>query len=206
MSYLNKDYNSVKIVLLGDDNVGKTSLCYKITKNIFREKIDSTIGIDFFNKDIYYHGKKFKLIIWDTSGQKRYRCVLKNYYKFAQLYIIVFDLSNMESFNSIDFWIKEIEENSNLSEYNILLIGNKNDLNKVVSDDLIKEKIKIYNLDFIKISLKDSYNLYNLENKIYKKIENKSKYVNENSKLIEKDNLKLNLHTEKKFECCCTII
>ena len=160
-----------KIVLLGDDNVGKTSLCLKFIKNIFRNNVESTIGVNFYTKTLEYHGNEYKLVIWDTSGHERFRIILRNYYKLADLYILMFDLSNKETFESLPYWLNQIEINNPVEKNKIIVLGNKSDKDIVVSKDLMKNFSNKYNLPIIEISTKEGINLFKMEMLIYKNIE-----------------------------------
>ena len=205
MSYhLNKQ--NYKVVLLGDDNVGKTSLCLKLVKNIFKKDVESTIGVNFFTKNVLHHGNNFKIIFWDTSGHERFRCVIKNYYNVANLYILMFDLSNRKTFDSLSFWLNEIQKYNNTRDYKIIVIGNKKDKLIEVDENLIKNFLSFNNLSlYLNISLKDDLNLYRLENMIYDnlyinpQINNNSYEFNVQSKLLDKDN-------KTKDYCNCCVI
>jgi Ras-related protein Rab-1A len=173
MSYhnLKKQRYISKIVLLGNDNVGKTSLCLKFIKNIFRINVESTIGVNFYTKILQYHGNQYKLVLWDTAGHERFRSILTNYYKLADLYILMFDLSNKKSFESLPYWLNQIEINNPVENNKIIVLGNKSDKDIKVSKDLIKNFTDSYNLPVLEISTKEGINLLKMENTIYKNIE-----------------------------------
>ena len=120
----------VKICLLGDVNVGKTSIASRFCKNRFNENYINTIGGAYQQQNIVLNnGTKMKLHIWDTSGQDRFRSMTNLYYRDAQVAILTYDITNESSFNSIEFWIKELRykvENENMI---LCLVGNKCDVN-----------------------------------------------------------------------------
>ncbi|KAJ6228132.1 small gtp binding protein rab8 [Anaeramoeba flamelloides] len=108
----NTDYDYLfKILLLGDSSVGKSSIMLRYTKI-------RTINID---------NKKVKLQIWDTAGQEKFRTIVRSYYRGTKGIILVYDITNVETFNNIKSWVKEIDTYGENVE-NLLLVGNKNDL------------------------------------------------------------------------------
>ena len=121
----------VKIVLLGDVNVGKTSIASRYCKNSFNEHHINTIGGAYQQqKVVLNNGAMVKLHIWDTSGQERFRAMTNLYYRDAQVAILTYDITNESTFASIDFWIQELKykvENENMI---LCLVGNKCDVNK----------------------------------------------------------------------------
>ena len=119
-----------KIVLLGDVSVGKTSIASRYCKNSFNDHHINTIGGAYQQqKVVLNNGAMVKLHIWDTSGQERFRAMTNLYYRDAQVAILTYDITNESSFNSIEFWIKELRykvENENMI---LCLVGNKCDVN-----------------------------------------------------------------------------
>ena len=119
-----------KIVLLGDVSVGKTSIASRYCKNSFNDHHINTIGGAYQQQKVVLpNGSMIKLHIWDTSGQERFRAMTNLYYRDAQVAILTYDITNEQSFSSIDFWIKELKykvENENMI---LCLVGNKCDVN-----------------------------------------------------------------------------
>ena len=113
--------------MIGDSNVGKTSLLIRFTKNIFQEEIQNSIGVDFKSKDINIVGKKIKLQIWDTAGQEKFRTITTSYYRGAHAITIVFDLTKRETYEHIKRWLNDINR---FAKEDVLkfLVGNKSDL------------------------------------------------------------------------------
>ena len=120
-----------KIIIIGDSGSGKTNIVARLVNEHFDSNSYTTIGIDFRVKTFNLNGDNIKFQIWDTAGQERFRSLIKSYYRLGSGIIVVFDLSNIESFNSIEKWMHEIENNSDLNIHDIviMLIGNKSDLN-----------------------------------------------------------------------------
>ena len=160
----------VKSVLLGEEGVGKTSLCYRLNTNNFKKIYETTIGVDFSSKIIEVNGKCYKLQLWDTAGQERFRCVVNSYFRRVDLAIIMFDYTNINSFKKLPYWIDQIKINSHNSE--IIILGNKIDLGKVVTDKEVEDFFQVFNYTFIQISVKDNTNIKKLLEIINGKIRN----------------------------------
>ena len=123
-----------KVILIGNSAVGKTSLFKKLTTGQFSEKNISTIGMDkrTLEVEIESNGKKPVVIsLVDTAGQERFRAITKNYFKESDGVLLLYDVTNIESFKNVEIWIESIHEslgNHKDSKYVIFLIGNKIDL------------------------------------------------------------------------------
>jgi len=113
-----------KLAILGDSGVGKSSITSKYVHNTFDDYNPPTIGAAFLTKDIYLSNRTLKLEIWDTAGQERYRSLAPMYYRGAGAVIVVYDITNVESFASAKRWISEVRHNG---QYIIALVGNKLD-------------------------------------------------------------------------------
>lgn len=149
-----------KIMLIGDSGVGKSSIMIKYADNLFYSNYISTIGIDFKITNEIINDKKAKLQIWDTAGQERFRSIVASYYRGANGIIIVYDITNRQSFYNIYHWINELMEKTNRN-INILLVGNKCDMNddRKVSYDEAKQFADNNDLLFIETSAKTSENI-----------------------------------------------
>lgn len=158
-----------KILLIGDSSVGKSSIIYKFSDNIFDDKFITTIGVDFKLKDIKINNKTAKLQIWDTAGQERFKTVSSTYYRGSHGIIIVFDLTNKESFNNIKYWINEINKYT-INQQPIILVGNKSDLKRCVPIEKINSLSNKYDLPYIETSAKYGDNIDHIFNLISKQI------------------------------------
>lgn len=119
----------IKIVLLGDPAVGKSSLVQRYCSDKFEDKYKITIGGAYLQKEEKLkNGDTLKLHIWDTGGQEKFRSMASLYYKDAVAAILVYDVSNKESLESLDYWVKELKENVDNNNFIISLAGNKCDL------------------------------------------------------------------------------
>ena len=116
-----------KIVVAGNSGVGKTNLVARYTEDAFDDSYRTTIGLDFKFKEAIVGGETCRIQIWDTAGQEKLKAVAASYYKNSNGIALIFDVSNRESFERLDFWLEEARNNI-MPNVPILLIGNKNDL------------------------------------------------------------------------------
>ncbi|KAK9202595.1 hypothetical protein WN944_017807 [Citrus x changshan-huyou] len=133
-----------KLLLIGDSGVGKSCLLLRFADDSYIESYISTIGVDF----------------WDTAGQERFRTITSSYYRGAHGIIIVYDVTDQESFNNVKQWLNEIDRYAS-DNVNKLLVGNKCDLtaNKVVSYETAKAFADEIGIPFMETSAKDSTNV-----------------------------------------------
>ncbi len=117
----------IKIMILGETLVGKTALLTRYTKNIFGGAYLTTVGIDFQYKFLNINDKRIKVEIWDTAGQERFRNIAKNYFQSSDGFLLVYDISNRESFDKLNFWNEQISANAP-ENTKIIIVGNKSDL------------------------------------------------------------------------------
>ncbi|KAK6589818.1 Ras family SEC4 [Cryptosporidium xiaoi] len=117
----------VKILLLGDSSVGKSSLLLRFCEKKFGSNYTLTIGIDFETRIVENRGKRYKLQIWDTAGQERFRTITPAYFRSAMGVILVYDITSIESFESLDYWTGILDEYSR-SDLVKVVVGNKLDL------------------------------------------------------------------------------
>ena len=143
---INKKDFVFKIITLGDSFVGKTSIFKKYIYKTFGET-KNTIGMNIFSKELTINNQKIRLLLVDTAGTEKYKSLQKQYFKNADAVLFVFAFNILESFQNIEQWIDVYSETNriNIPKY---LIGNKNDLEKIVSDNNINDFLK-KNKDFI---------------------------------------------------------
>jgi small GTP-binding protein len=130
-----------KVLIIGDANVGKTSLLLRHVDGKFNEEIAGTIGIDYRSNTYIRDNQRYDLQIWDTAGQERFKNVTKAYYRDADAALLVFDLTCTHSFENIPKWYKMLQEESGRSPHQFvtILVGNKNDcISKVKLVDIQK--------------------------------------------------------------------
>lgn len=145
-----------KVVFIGNPSCGKTCLLNRIVNNDFNPDTDSTIGVDFFTKTLIYFGSVFKLQLWDSAGQEKYRALIPSYIKGASLIFLVYDISNVGSFESVNNWLGFINQNANREVTKIILVGNKKDLERKVTCDQGKELADKEKMLFFETSAKTS--------------------------------------------------
>eukprot|EP00163_Fabomonas_tropica_P010453 TRINITY_DN205_c0_g1_i4.p1 TRINITY_DN205_c0_g1~~TRINITY_DN205_c0_g1_i4.p1 ORF type:complete len:208 (+),score=49.32 TRINITY_DN205_c0_g1_i4:234-857(+) len=117
-----------KLLIIGDAEVGKSSILIRFTDDEFIEKNPPTIGVDFKLKIMKWQGRDVKLTIWDTAGQERFRTLTSSYYRGAQGIILVYDVTRRETFEHLEMWLNEVDMYTTNSNAVKILIGNKLDL------------------------------------------------------------------------------
>ena len=121
----------IKICLLGDVSVGKTSIASRFCKNSFNENYINTIGGAYQQQNIVLNnGAKIKLHIWDTSGQDRFRSMTNLYYRDAQVAILTYDVTNESSLDSLNYWLNELNDKVEIDNMLLCLAGNKTDVDQ----------------------------------------------------------------------------
>ena len=139
-----------KLIIVGDSNVGKTNIMSKYIRDQFNFNSKSTIGVEFGTKILTIDNKKIKAQIWDTAGQERYKSITSAYYKGAKGALIVYDITNKFTFESVDKWVQDLNSygEKNLT---LLLVGNKSDLEnkRQINKEEGEEKAKSFGLGFI---------------------------------------------------------
>ena len=116
-----------KVLLLGNSDVGKSSMLLRFVDSVWNDAFTPTIGVDFKVKTLEINNKRVKMQIWDTAGQERFRTVVSTYFRGAHGILLLYDVTNKDSFKNLENWLIEIEKNSNQKVLKIL-IGNKCDL------------------------------------------------------------------------------
>ncbi|GJU67303.1 putative RNA-directed DNA polymerase [Tanacetum coccineum] len=149
-----------KLLLIGDSGVGKSCLLLRFADDSYLDSYISTIGVDFKIRTVEQDGKTIKLQIWDTAGQERFRTITSSYYRGAHGIIIVYDVTDQESFNNVKQWLSEIDRYAS-ENVNKLLVGNKCDLteSRAVSYDTAKEFADSIGIPFMETSAKDATNV-----------------------------------------------
>lgn len=166
-SFLKSTTQKFKLVFLGDQNVGKTSLITRFMYDTWHDSYEATIGIDFLSKTIHLADKTIRLQLWDTAGQERFRCLIPSYIRDSTAAIIVYDITNSNTFHSVTQWIEEVQAERG-NDVIVVIVGNKIDLNKKrqISTDEGRLKANELNVIFIETSAKDGYNVKHLFERI----------------------------------------
>lgn len=149
---------SLKILLVGDSSVGKTTLLLKYVEGQFSESHITTIGVEYKDKEIIINNRKVNLQIWDTSGQERYRSITKNFYRNADGILFIFDVTNEDSFNHLKDWLTNSEECE--KEFKKIIVGNKIDLeNRLIKKERMEHYAEKENIKCFETSAKDGTNV-----------------------------------------------
>lgn len=150
-------------ITIGESTVGKTALiqCYSGTKLKQTNLHVATVGVDYKVKRITVENKSIVLQIWDTAGQERFKTLTPMYFKRCQGFILVYDITKVETFNKIQFWIDEIHKEVNKEEIAIILIGNKKDLEDLrqVPTEQGRELAKELGIKFFETSAYENINV-----------------------------------------------
>ena len=201
---------NLKILLIGDSSVGKSSILLKYIEDKFSENYVSTIGIEYKIKTLIINGKKVLLRIWDTSGQERYRSITQNFYRNANGILFIFDITNKETFENIKNWI--IDSDSEDNQVIKVLVGNKIDIdeNRKIDNDIIQKYAEKKGMKYYETSAKEGINIDLVFRKIAELILSKSE--EEEGKEEEyhphnprKDSFNLSIDSsepKKKKQCC----
>ncbi|EGW34925.1 uncharacterized protein SPAPADRAFT_133146 [Spathaspora passalidarum NRRL Y-27907] len=158
---MNNEYDYLfKLLLIGDSGVGKSCLLLRFADDTYTPDYISTIGVDFKIRTIELDGKTIKLQIWDTAGQERFRTITSSYYRGAHGIIIVYDVTDQESFNNVKQWLQEIDRYATGGVMK-LLVGNKADLSdkKIVEYTAAKEFADALDIPFLETSALSSTNV-----------------------------------------------
>jgi len=149
---------TLKLLIIGESGVGKSSLLLRFTDDAFDPEQAATIGVDFKVKTVKVNGDKVKLAIWDTAGQERFRTLTPSYYRGGQGVIVVYDVTSRDSFTKIENWLTELETYSTNQDLVKMLVGNKCDLEshgeRVVSKEEGLKCARKHQMMFIEASAK----------------------------------------------------
>ncbi|XP_066910485.1 ras-related protein Rab6-like [Clytia hemisphaerica] len=152
-----------KLVFLGEQSVGKTSLITRFMYDSFDSTYQATIGIDFLSKTMYLEDRTVRLQIWDTAGQERFRSLIPSYIRDSSAAVVVYDISSTNSFAQVDRWIEDVRAERG-QDVVIMLVGNKTDLTdkRRVSMEQGERRAKELGVLFIESSAKTGHNVKQL--------------------------------------------
>merc|ERR1719231_1911723 len=159
--------NKFKLVFLGEQAVGKTSVITRFMYDQFDNNYQATIGIDFLSKTMYLEDRTVRLQLWDTAGQERFRSLIPSYIRDSSVAVVVYDVSNRQSFVNTARWIEEVRTERG-SDVILVLVGNKTDLvdKRQVSIEEGDAKARENGVLFIETSAKAGFNIKALFRKI----------------------------------------
>ena len=211
------------ISIIGDSSTGKTSLILQYTSSEFRDNMTTTLGIDYFMKDVKgFNGIDYTIKIMDTAGQEQYHSMSLHMLKLCKGILLVYSITDKQSFENLESnWINEINEFIDIKNIPIILIGNKKDLEmeRVIDEKIGREFAQKFNLKFFETSSKTGENVnrafeelindvikVNVEKKDSKLDENNDNNNNDNnlnpSIQLNKENLQNNKQKKKNKKYC----
>ena len=211
---------TIKVVLIGDSGVGKTSIIQRYVNDEYDPNIIFSSSAQFLTKTIELNElQTVKFDIWDTAGQEKFRALAKIFYKDARVIILVYDITNKVSFENLQqYWFKEIEENS-ISDAIIVIVGNKSDLYEIeqVTDEEGQKYADEKKAIFKKTSALSNRNIDSLFNDIAKKYFNpnydyqaedkkiKKEYLEKKlqEKTMDEENVDLSMKKDENNSNCC---
>jgi Ras-related protein Rab-18 len=197
----------LKILLVGDSNVGKTSLLLRFTIDDFKENIRSTVGVDLKVKLVTINGKKLKVTLWDTAGQERFRTLTSAYYRGAHGIILVYSISERETFTNLRRWIEEVDAYSTNENAVRMLVGNKSDQeqDRQVSKDEGIALAREMGMLFIEASAKTKEGVsFAFEELLRKILETPTLIESDDRKATAQSNAQLDAEDEERpsYGCC----
>jgi Ras-related protein Rab-11A len=201
-----KDEIGIKVTLIGESSVGKTSIINRYTRDDFAQDLESTLGANYSQKKIVRHGKKIRLDLWDTAGQEKYRAIGRHFYKESYIVCLVYDITSKSSFENIKkIWYPELKEYGEKLKI-LALVGNKIDkyLEEEVKEDEAQKFADEIKAIYKRTSAMEGTNIEELFNiladKYLSDIAGIIKADGDDGKItIKKEN---NSQTQKKKGCC----
>jgi len=204
--YDTEDYK-IKIIVVGDSGVGKTNLINRFASDKFDTNSKATIGVEFVYKALKINKDVIKVEVWDTAGEERYRAITSSYYKGAKGAIIVYDITNEDSFKNVEIWMNEVIKKGQKG-MQLLLIGNKKDLvnDRLVSEEKGIEKAKELNMHLFEASALEKTNVNEAFNYLMREIYLGMKIEKNNLNNIDGNignaGISLNTNKKEKRKCC----
>ena len=194
-----------QLLIIGDSTVGKTSILSRFANGTFNANYLATVGLDNFTKDETIDDKNVRIKIWDTAGQERYKALTKGFFRNAEGIMIVYDVTNQETYESLKYWIQSIKTHigDDLAHIPIVIIGNKIDIfNREVTKEEGEKFAKQENLEYFETSAKNGKGIDECIRFLIKKVLNISnnqeeKFENESIKIEEENKEKKNSKNKK---------
>ena len=197
----------INLMILGNSKVGKTCFILRYTDNIFQEVYLSTIGIDFKTKTETVNNKQYKIYLYDTTGQEKYKSIALNIIKNAQGIILMYDITDRKSFESIPEWIKSVKDAKG-SNFPMILLGNKLDKEdvRVIKEKEGKELADEYKIKFFETSNKTGTNIQEAGMALVNEILKINNLENRENSMSNNNNTRLsikNTKVKKESKRCC---
>ncbi|KRX03857.1 P-loop containing nucleoside triphosphate hydrolase [Pseudocohnilembus persalinus] len=187
-SKIMKQVAKYKLVLIGDQSVGKTSIINRFIYDNYTANQQPTVGIDFVAKTLHLDNKTIRLQLWDTAGQERFRSLIPSYIRDSNCAIITYDVTSTASFQGVDRWLDYVKEERG-EEVLIFLVGNKNDMEeqRQVSYEQGQKFAQQQGIEFIEVSAKEGTNIQQLFKEIAVNLQNQNNQSNHNLQEIKID-------------------
>ena len=151
--------DTCQLIIVGDSIVGKTSILVQYTENKFNDNTISTAGIDYYIKTENINGNPLQVKIWDTAGQERYQSQTNSFFKNSEGVILVYDVTNPETFENLKNWLNSIQANTKDSNLKKIIIGNKIDLKREVGKEEAEAFAKENKVGYFETSAKENKNI-----------------------------------------------
>lgn len=198
---MGKEEVSAKILILGESKVGKSSILNQFTENLFTENLPPTLGIDYKIKKLNIDDVDVKLQIWDTAGQERFRSITESFYRGCHGVLLVFDLTDRDTFEKVKAWIMSIHEKAGKNVV-IVLVGNKLDLKGADGVDMlpthtVEELSSGHDIKYFLVSAKENINIHAAFHFLAKEIKDRIMKETQGS-----GGIKINGGATGKKNCC----
>ena len=191
-----------QLLIIGDSNVGKTSLLIRYSENKFNSHYLATVGIDYYSKNETILGKNVRVKVWDTAGQERYKSLTNGFFRNAQGILLVYDVTNPDSFFNLKFWLQSINTNiGETTEIKKIIIGNKIDLQRNVNKKDAENFAELNNVSYFETSAKDDIGIQDCIKTFVENIIKDKICVPERETMRLTD--KINQHKTSKSYCKC---
>lgn len=191
-----------KLVFLGEQAVGKTSIITRFMYDTFDNNYQATIGIDFLSKTMYLDDRTVRLQLWDTAGQERFRSLIPSYIRDSSVAVVVYDVTNKASFTNCDKWIEDVRAERG-GDVIIMLVGNKTDLvdKRQVTAEEGEAKAKKLNVLFVETSAKSNINIKQMFRKLAEALPGHNEAGKDGSQNVDIQVGQRN--AQKKAGCAC---
>ena len=154
-----EDEKEIKVILLGNSGVGKTSIINRYVNNVYNSNCETTLGSTYSTREVIKDNVVYKLNLWDTTGQEKYHSITNLFIKGSSIVILVYSIDLLSSFEGLNYWYNSIKENLEGNNYVLAVVGSKSDLineeEEVVSEDEAKNFAKERNAIFKLVSSKE---------------------------------------------------
>ena len=190
------------LMLLGDGEVGKTSLILRLTGNEFNDSRLPTIGKESYVQQVNLHGYDLKMKLWDTAGEERFKSMAVQVIKTSDAVVLVYAINNINSFKALDNWLYKLNESTDISKKPIIIIGNKaDDVNRQITTEEGRNYAESKGYHFYETSAKTGLNVQEAFNDIFEQLYKVYEEEITGKKPLEKG-IKINKKKPKKKKCC----